>query len=662
MYTVNDYFISKNIDVSFNTIGSTNLLVNLFIKETESVVQDSYSKNSQHVKHACYNKYYKIEPRTKFTGFEKFQNLDKEVRAKMSTNVRGLLGAPTSEITKNEYEEGSYLNELQKSFSNFKNPLLYLSGGIDSEFVALAMLDAGIQFIPVIFQWTNDSEQLLNIHDIYYALDFCESNNLSPIIRTINIDKLWQNPEFQSLAHLTNISSPQINTYVYMVELMAEEFPNSTHVLGGEIRFTSLTTNENNQATNYVTAVKTSPTAYNGSTYTLSQSVNYTSANAAASSISLHYCFTYSGSGQIPSQSWVICGCANGTTATVTGGTTSGNWFNASGTGGGTGFAYRISTGAGYGSYIALPCSAGGILTQIFCGTHTATKDCDSSTSYNLCVQVKSCSTGTVVTNTLSMSVNYIYNPALNFVATPGTGSWSRPNTNITTAMAAMYGGGGGGGGAKRCTGSPGEYNGAAGGGGAGAGGDISASFDASIPVTTYCVGSGGSGGIGWNNGSAGNNSCFVWNSVTFNYFGGGGGCRHPNTSSLAGGNGGSVDIYSGGTGAPGDVVENSYGGGGASWCYNGSNATNLTPGAGGPPRALTLSKANASGTITIDYGGGGDGGNSSLGTLNGCNATINVYSYAGSGGGGASWLEMNFGCAASCGGNGAPGRFYIYY
>ena len=66
------YFLDKDIHVSFNVLGRTEELVKAYIYDTQDIVDDVPSKMSHHVKHACYSKFYSIENRKKFTGFEEF--------------------------------------------------------------------------------------------------------------------------------------------------------------------------------------------------------------------------------------------------------------------------------------------------------------------------------------------------------------------------------------------------------------------------------------------------------------------------------------------------------------------------------------------------------------------------------------------------------------
>jgi len=677
--TLDNYFLSKNLDVSFNTLGGTDTLVNLFVKENNDIIQNSDRKQSNYSKHRCYDRYYKIEPREKFTGFEKFTKLDNNLRLRMSNYVSGLSGVVETKLKESKYYFGSYLTELKNSFKKFNNPILYLSGGIDSEFVALAMLDAKVQFTPVIFQWIDDKETVHNLHDIVYALDFCNSHNLSPIIRKINIERLWTNPEFELIAKETNISSPQINTYVYMVESMSHEFKNSTHVLGGEIRFkTEYDVNEN-KFSNFVLAAKVPAleVGYNGLAYYNYQNVNYTTANTNNMGLSLRYAWD---GDYANDQYWYITGYVNGSTSntptTISGSpiVTSGKWFNADPPGGGLGFSFSINNGA---TWTDLPV-AGGTGTALITQALGATGDSDASDALiNYTFKIRSnADLENVITTTFSFRNIYNYIPTLQTYLLGSSGTWTRPNSLITTVSVAVIGGGGGGGSARRADNGGGEKWSASGGGGAG--GTFvkqdNIAISAITPTITYAAALGGAGGLstGNNAGSNGGNSTITVKSttgdVTLTGFGGGGGASNDTSPPENGqaGNGGSNASWSGGAKYVGGI-DYTVGGGGAGSTGSGNDGSSVDglggagPTSPGSPGEFMVYKSSA-GSGQTGAGTGGDGGISndagSIVTGNGP-AGADV----GGGGGGAGVLATSgVGTVAASGGDGSYGAVLIYY
>ena len=77
---------------------------------------------------------------------------------------------------------------------------LFYSGGIDSEYVLEIFLSLGMKIIPVIVRYEND----VNLHDIKYAYEYCESRKLKPIIVDINFEQLVKSGRYLELAESVN--------------------------------------------------------------------------------------------------------------------------------------------------------------------------------------------------------------------------------------------------------------------------------------------------------------------------------------------------------------------------------------------------------------------------------------------------------------------------
>lgn len=262
-----NFFYSKGINVMFNTLGYTNSLVEAYVDQFADIVNTTISKQSNHVKHSCYNKLYDIEFKQKYTGFENFKNLDQKFRKKISPFIKDKQFSPYLVLEKNsELVKNDYKNLLKQHLRTIHDPVLYFSGGIDSELVAKTFLDIGIKFKVVIFKYVDDEGAIKNFHDIKYAYNFCESNNITPYTYEINIEKLWGSLEFEKLAIDIGYVSPQLTTYAYMVQIVSEKFPTSTHLFGGEIRFNTNYLLDNNQSSNLVYLEKVCPPGY-GSSY-----------------------------------------------------------------------------------------------------------------------------------------------------------------------------------------------------------------------------------------------------------------------------------------------------------------------------------------------------------------------------------------------------------
>lgn len=238
---IDKFFEKKGIKTRFNTLGYTDILIRSYLKDFQSEVDGTYRKKSEDVKHSCYNKIYPVKSRPKFTGFETLAKQDSKFRKDIGMFISTPQFSPleTMEHICNNDIDISYKDALKDSIKNIDNPIVYLSGGLDSEIVANAFVDTGKSFIPLIYYYVDDYGNLLNKHDIGYAYAFCKKHGLFPVIKQLNVPKLWHTEEFKKLAIDLQIVSPQLVTYAYMIQQMSEEYPDHTHVFGGEVKFKS---------------------------------------------------------------------------------------------------------------------------------------------------------------------------------------------------------------------------------------------------------------------------------------------------------------------------------------------------------------------------------------------------------------------------------------
>ena len=265
---IDKYFADRGTKVVYNCLGHTENLVRSYVKKFHAIVENGYRKESQHVKHSCYSTMYELKPRNKFTGFEKFRTIDKNFRKQISALITEAQVSPTLVVDNVDNDvSDDYKSELKSFVSTIDNPILYLSGGIDSELVANAMIDKGVKFIPVIINYVNNANQSFNLFDVNYAYKFCAKYNLYPITKTINIEELWNSTEFAKLAIDLQIQSTHLVTHAYIIELMKNDFPDHTHVFGGEVRFYTYHQLDDGRMANLVLLAKIAP-GYNGSQYT----------------------------------------------------------------------------------------------------------------------------------------------------------------------------------------------------------------------------------------------------------------------------------------------------------------------------------------------------------------------------------------------------------
>jgi hypothetical protein len=92
--------------------------------------------------------------------------------------------------------------------------LLYLSGGIDSECMAIAFLKAGVPFIPVVIRF-NDG---LNAHDIVDAFEFCKRAGLTPRVFDLDIPEFYRSEKHVEYAHLYRCTSPQLAVHIHVMK------------------------------------------------------------------------------------------------------------------------------------------------------------------------------------------------------------------------------------------------------------------------------------------------------------------------------------------------------------------------------------------------------------------------------------------------------------
>jgi hypothetical protein len=264
MTTLDKFFENKGINVRMNTLGFDENLIKAYVGQTFNFVNKSELKHSERIKMQCYSQFYDFEDRQKYTGFELIKELDFKFRVNIAPLVSSSQFSPTLIV-----DEKSHLSDfkhilIDSLISTVKPIILYLSGGLDSELVANALLEARIDFVPCIFTWVNNNGDVLNAFDTQYAVKFCARHNLVPKLCTLNIEALWNSEHFKQLAIDTQIISTQILTYVYMICITAESMDRKyCHLLGGEVRYRTNYLNDDGSSSSLVMLNKVSP-SYNG--------------------------------------------------------------------------------------------------------------------------------------------------------------------------------------------------------------------------------------------------------------------------------------------------------------------------------------------------------------------------------------------------------------
>ena len=282
---IDKYFSQKGIKTLFNTLGNNETLVRAFVSNFYEDTKAHKSQKSQYSKVGTYNKMWTIQPRHKMTGFESLESLDNQFRSDIQKYIVESQHSPVMLVHNDEHDKSlSYKQELINFVKTIENPLVYLSGGVDSELVACAMIEAGIKFDVVIFEWTNNGNHIINSSEIFHAYRFCKKHGIIPNIKQINIEKLWQSDYFKRLGIELQIQSSHLLTYVHAIKTMCIEYTNSTHVFGGEVKFKTNYTLDNGNQSNLVWLDKLVP-GYNGNGY----SASFVGSSSVGVQISLFY-------------------------------------------------------------------------------------------------------------------------------------------------------------------------------------------------------------------------------------------------------------------------------------------------------------------------------------------------------------------------------------
>lgn len=105
----------------------------------------------------------------------------------------------------NDMADYMYANKTGKIY------LLY-SGGMDSEFCFNLFLEKGFDFTPVIIRLNPNH----NNHDLKYAMDFCESKGVKPLIYDVDFDHFVKSGKIIEVAESMDCSGHQIPTTMHV--------------------------------------------------------------------------------------------------------------------------------------------------------------------------------------------------------------------------------------------------------------------------------------------------------------------------------------------------------------------------------------------------------------------------------------------------------------
>lgn len=261
---IDQYFAKKGISVYYNTLGMTEDLVRAYVTAFRPVLEKKGVVSSHLVKQACYETLYQIEPRLKMTGFEQVETQDRAFREKIVSYITDVFYGPVLNVEQTSQSDHDYKTLLVDTLKSVDLPVLYFSGGIDSELVANALIDAEKTFKPVLFLWLDQNHNVINQYEANFARDFCKSKGLELEEYKIDVESLWLSSEFFEFAKDIQIHSTHVLTHAWAVKLLSEKYPTSTHLFGGEVRFTR-SVNDDNQLVDIVFLAKVNPPGYDQS-------------------------------------------------------------------------------------------------------------------------------------------------------------------------------------------------------------------------------------------------------------------------------------------------------------------------------------------------------------------------------------------------------------
>ena len=224
-----EYLLSKNIASLYAVLCSSPQLVSAFVRETSHITRQ-FNGISQLGKLQMYRQFFPdMEARPKFTGFENVKNADSAIRARLQ-------GHGKDEPAHIPYIDAphAFSEYMRATLELLEHPLVYYSGGLDSEFLLNWFLAFNIPFECIVITWMYGGTQV-NSHDTEWAFKFLHGNNLKYKQIRIDLQNLWRHTE--DISNLICRSSPQHIAYVKAVELINMQFKFRTHVMAGEIRY-----------------------------------------------------------------------------------------------------------------------------------------------------------------------------------------------------------------------------------------------------------------------------------------------------------------------------------------------------------------------------------------------------------------------------------------
>jgi len=115
--------------------------------------------------------------------------------------------------TPKSFQEENILS-AQKIYEDHKTPVIFLSGGLDSNMVAEVFRLAKVPYEIFIMKYNHG----WNDYDIKYGIDWCDAYNIKYTLYDADVLSFWKGTEWEDLALKTQLCSPQILYYMHVAK------------------------------------------------------------------------------------------------------------------------------------------------------------------------------------------------------------------------------------------------------------------------------------------------------------------------------------------------------------------------------------------------------------------------------------------------------------
>ena len=109
----------------------------------------------------------------------------------------------------------------QKIYEEQKNPIVFFSGGMDSNVVAESFRLAKVPHEIFIMRYNNG----WNDYDIKYAIDWCEAYNVKYTLYDADVLSFWRGIDWYNIAIESRLTSPQQIYYLYVATEKVDGYP-----------------------------------------------------------------------------------------------------------------------------------------------------------------------------------------------------------------------------------------------------------------------------------------------------------------------------------------------------------------------------------------------------------------------------------------------------